>query len=403
LSGLVLAIIALEQTNTLWAWDAAAVPVIRAVRTKESPVIDGKIDDNCWAQAVVFSDLTEHKMQEAAVEQTIVRLLYDDNNIYVAFECLEPEPNILLATERKDDRELWADDWIEVQLDTFHDHLSRCMFVTNPLGTRYDARVGGFGWNTSWGCDWSCACTIAKDRWLAEMAIPIGELHFQCADDVTWGINFHRGEKGRQEISSWSFHKDDSYSARWFGHLTNLDLSAVTVSGRPQLETYVSGTVETNQGTCKVRTGLDVSLRLNSRFVSAFTINPDFGQVEADTDTIELRDTERFLPERRPFFKDGAELFDTPINVYYSRRISDINAGAKITGVDRDWNLGIIDIDGEIVRDDNDTQRRPGFTPRSYFCKFAASRRLQSRRRTGLAFPFARKVRVESANTRPEG
>jgi hypothetical protein len=93
-------------------------------------------------------------------------------------------------------------------------------------------------------------------------------------------------------------------------------------------------------------------MRLNSNMISAFTINPDFGQVEADPDTIELRDTERFLRERRTFFREGSELFKTPLNIYYSRRLIDIDAGAKVTGQGKKWSLGLIDVQGEIERDD---------------------------------------------------
>lgn len=84
----------------------------------------------------------------------------------------------------------------------------------------------------------------------------------------------------------------------------------------------------------------------------ALTINPDFGQVEADPDTIERRDTERFLRERRTFFREGSELFRTPLNIYYSRRLTDIGAGAKITGQGKTWALGLIDVQGEIQRED---------------------------------------------------
>ena len=323
---------------------------IPAVRARTPPVIDGKLDDACWTRAPVATGFTEHRGEQPASEQTIVRVLYDDTNIFVAFECIEPEPDRILATERKYDRELSRDDFVEIQFDTFHDHRSRYIFVVNPLGTRYDARRGFFGTNEAWDCDWSAACTIEKDRWIAEMAIPIGELHFQRGTDVTWGVNFHRQELGIEEESTWSYHTENTFSPQWFGELTGLDLSTAPVDRKPRFETYVSGTARAKDGGSKIQTGLDVSLRLSPQLISAFTLNPDFGQVEADADTITLRDTERFLDERRPFFSEGAELFRTPIRVYYSRRIWDIDAGAKITGVGSKWNMGLIDVEGEIAR-----------------------------------------------------
>jgi len=323
-----------------------------AVRATAPPVIDGRLEDACWADAPVATDFTCHETRRLAAEQTLVRVVYDDAFVYVAFECLEPEPGKIQATERKDDRRLWGEDWVEVQFDTFHDRRTRYIFVVNTLGTRFDARIGVNGWNTSWDSDWPAACTVTEDRWYAELAVPIGELHFLRGDDVTWGINFHREENGREESSTWSYDDDNPYAPRHAGDLTGLDLSAVKVTRRPQLEAYVSATGREERGGDGLRTGLDVSLRLSPTLVGAFTVNPDFGQVEADTDTIELRDTERRLPERRPFFREGAEVFRTPFQVYYSRRIFDIKAGAKVTGVSRDWQSGLLNVEGEILRDD---------------------------------------------------
>ncbi len=250
-----------------------------------------------------------------------MRVLYDDEFIYLGFECTEPEPGKIQATERKYDRTLWGDDWVEVQFDTFCDRRNRYVFAVNSLGTRFDARAGVFGWNVSWDCDWQTACFVDEDCWFAEMAIPIGQLHFLRGQNVTWGINFHRGEKGAEEDSTWSYHSEDTYSPRRFGLLCGLDFSNVRLDGKPKTDIYLSGTKRMIGGKDEISSGVDVSLRLNPQFIGVFTINPDFGQVEADTDTIELRDTERYLPERRLFFREGAELLSTPINVYYSRRI----------------------------------------------------------------------------------
>lgn len=334
------------------------IPSMRAVKTSIPPVIDGKLDDDCWAIAEVATNFIEHKTERLAEEQTAIRVLYDQKNLYVGFECLEPEPNRIQAMVRKHDRWLMDDDWIEAHIDSFHDHRCSYLFMTNSLGTRYDAHRGVFSSSGSWeadavwSCDWSVVCTASADRWFAEMAIPIGSMHFAPKDAVTWGINFDRGEKDKQETSSWSYYNRLPYSARGFGHLTGLDLSGVKVPRQLQFETYVSSTTDLKDDRNEVSTGLDISARLSPQLISAFTINPDFGQVEADPDTIELRDTERFLQERRAFFREGSELFDTPLNIYYSRRFSEIDAGAKLTGQSKEWALGLIDVQGEITRED---------------------------------------------------
>ncbi len=327
-------------------------PSIPAVRTYNPPSIDGKLDDPCWADAPVVTDFWVDDYDRFAVEQTTVRILYDDENLYLAYECEEPEPDKIQGTERKDDRMLRGEDYISVYLDTLHDKRTRYSFSVNTLGTRLDGRYGLFGWNGSWDCDWLAECRVGEDKWVAELSIPIGNLLFVRGKNVTWGINFRRSECGLRERSRWSYKKDSGSrsSARHFGDLTGLDLSNVKIKRRPDIQIYTSGTLRAKGGENEFSTGVDLSLRLTPKLISTFTLNPDFGQVEADSDTIELLDTERTLPERRPFFRDGAEIFETPIDIYYSRRFVDIDAGAKFTGAGQKWNYGMIDVEGEILR-----------------------------------------------------
>jgi len=343
-------------TNTGTAQVRGPARSMEAVRTDTPPVIDGKLDDACWSQANVATDFTDYRIEQPAKEQTFVRVLYDDENLYIAFECVEPDPNSIVGVERRYDQSLHEEDSVTARFDTFHDHRCAYTFGVNTLGTRYDARVGLFDYreDSTWGCDWSAACTVEKDRWFAEMAIPIANMLFDRKDAVTWGLNFYRREKARQESSYWCYRNSRARYPNEFGHLTNLDLAKVKLKQKPSYETYFSASSDLENNSNKLSTGLDMSLRLNSELTSAFTINPDFGQVDADPDTIELRDTERFLRERRPFFREGNELFGSPLNIYYSRRFMDIEAGAKVTGQGRNWALGLLDVQGEIKRDDKE-------------------------------------------------
>lgn len=333
-------------------------PSIVAVRTDSPPVIDGRLDDACWAKANIATDFTETQYVRPLIERTFVRVLYDERCLYVAFECMEPHPEKILATVRKRDRFLRSDDRVDVRIDTFNDRRSGYMFIVNTLGTVWDARQGLFGVDSNWDSNIVVACKVTPDRWFAEMAIPIADMHFEKKDNAAWGINFFRIEKGKQEYSSWSYLNQKPYMPRNYGVLTGLDLAKVKVQSKPEFETYLSSTAELRgAGTGKLEggknefsTGLDMAVKLNSQWISAFTVNPDFGQVEADTDTIELRDTERFLPEKRAFFREGAELFETPLNFYYSRRFLDIEAGAKLTGQASHWAMGMIDVFGNINR-----------------------------------------------------
>jgi hypothetical protein len=329
---------------------------ITAVRTDLPPVIDGQLDEACWSQAEAATDFTDYRIEQLAKQQTLVRVLYDDENIYIAFECVEPDPNGIVGVERKYDQSLREEDYVTVRLDTFHDHRCCYVFSVNTLGTRFDARMGLFDYyeDDTWGCEWTAASSVAEDRWFAEMAIPICNMLFEQKDAATWGVNFYRSDKSLSERSYWCYRNSRARYPNEFGHLTGLDLANVRLKRDPSYETYFSINSDLNESSNKLSTGLDMTLRLNSELTSAFTINPDFGQVEADPDTIELRDTERFLRERRPFFREGNELFGSPLNIYYSRRFVDIEAGGKMTGQGRDWAVGLLDVQGEIERDDKE-------------------------------------------------
>lgn len=174
------AIITLINAEAGWA-ARGHVRAMAAVKTDTIPIIDGKLDEPCWSQANVATDFTNYKTERLAVEQTLVRVLYDDENLYVAFECLEPDPNHIVAVERKYDQTLREEDHVSIRLGTFRDQRCACIFVVNPLGTRYDARIGLFNYrdDVTWGCDWSAACTVVQDRWFAEIAIPIGNMLFE--------------------------------------------------------------------------------------------------------------------------------------------------------------------------------------------------------------------------------
>ncbi len=343
-------------TNTGTAQERGPARSMVAVRTETPPIIDGKLDEACWSKANVATDFTDYRIEQLAKEQTFVRVLYDDENLYVAFECMEPDPNGIVGVERKYDQSLREEDSVTVRLDTFHDQRCCYVFAVNTLGTRYDARMGLFDYyeDDTWGCDWTAACTVDKDRWFAEISIPIRNMLFEQKDAATWGLNFYRREKAKSESSYWCYRNSRARYPNEFGHLTNLDLAKVQLKQKPSYETYFSASSDLNESSNKLSTGLDMSLRLNSELTSAFTINPDFGQVEADPDTIELRDTERFLREKRPFFREGNELFGSPLNIYYSRRFIDIEAGAKMTGQGRNWALGLLDIQGDIERENHE-------------------------------------------------
>ena len=335
---------------------------VKAVRTDTPPVIDGELDDAVWEKAPLLTDFVDTRLDKVALpeHQTFARVLYDDEYIYIGVEMMQ-DPETIIATVRKYDRfVLRFEDYIQVGFDTFFSRKEAYLFLVSPLGVRWDARDSVFGRNESWDADWEAKTTIKEDRWIAEMRIPIGVMHHNRADDVTWGFNLRRQKRQANVPSHWNYDPGAGVPRRVmgpkfiadFGLLTGLDLANSVVRAAPEFETYVSSTVTREEGDVDAifSTGLEMSLRLSPNLISSFTINPDFGQVEADTDTIELRDTERFLPERRTFFNEGAELLRGPVNVYNSRRIIDIELGAKISGNGKRWSMAALDVQGESTR-----------------------------------------------------
>ena len=333
---------------------------IKLVRTDNPPTLDGVLDDPCWAEAGKTSALFNERTFALCTEQTTIYTTYDSENLYVAFECLESDMSSLQANEYRDDRiQIRQDDHVQIRLDTFHDHRNSYVFYTNPVGACLDSRQGLVrdrrGWGQiGWDCNWKVATSLADDRWFVEMIIPLSELLFERKDNQTWGVNFMRKEQRLQEKGYWSLRKDDQDHARNFGHLEGLDLADAAGQRKLWLSPYVSGLFESNSTQeFDGNIGLDATYKVTSDLKAVFTVNPDFGQVEADTDDMILRDIERRLPERRPFFEEGLELFATPLsNLFYSRRIIDIDYGAKLSGKAGPYSLALLDIEGRIDRED---------------------------------------------------
>ena len=333
----------------------ATVPSLRALRVDRPLTVDGVLDEPFWQEADVGTDFTDTRSGQPASDQTAVRIAYTRTHLYIAVECFDERIDEIRATEMREDRFFRGDDWVEVHLDPLHTHNSKYAFFSNPLGTRVDAAEGPSGsFSTSWSAEWDLAATIHDDRWTFEMSIPLSILNYQRADGQTWGMNFTRNLVRTDVTSFWSYNQTDYYKPRHFGHLTGLDLADSTFDNNLEVTPYVTSRTDFNgDSETKLETGGDINLRLTPSITSSWTVNPDFAQVEADADTIELRDTERFLPEKRLFFREGEELFSGRRDLlYYSRRFTDIDAGARVSGDWKNNRFAFIDVHGDIVNED---------------------------------------------------
>ena len=296
------------------------------------PEIDGVLDDEAWENAPVLDDYVQFEPDKGAPAsvRTEVRIVYDDENLYFAFRCFDPNPDqIVLGTER--DKLFMGTDSVDILVDTFHDMRSGYYFRTNPLGVQHDGMVSDNGRvaDTTWDGTWYSAGSMTEEGWSAEMAIPFSTVKHRVGSDQTWGFQTSRYLPRKLEKSFWTGPLEDYRKMDGNGTLTGLDLSAG--SRRLELIPYVMTRFE-KDGDNDVEAGLDARYDFTPSLSGHLTINPDFATVEADQEQVNLTRFELNLPEKRNFFMEGNAAYDQRIRLFYSRRISDIYGGAKFYG-----------------------------------------------------------------------
>jgi hypothetical protein len=336
------ALLALAAVTT-----AADAREITAARTTSPPVIDGRLDDPCWAEAVPSSDFRNFRDEmRPATQQTTVRLCYDAGTLYVAFECLEDDvASISAAIAQRDAEDIpEEDDCVAIALDTFRDNRSSYSFLVSALGTKRDVHASecGRSRDVGWDAVWDVAVATLSDRWTAELAIPFSALRWAAGDSLVWGVDFARVEMPHREYSLWSGAQGEFLDPTGFGTL--LGLSGIEGDAGLELLPYMLGKYDTSRlydypfepagadWSMHGDAGLDVEYAPTPYVTVNATANPDFAQIEADPNQINLSGDEIWLEERRPFFSENADLFQMPLRLLYTRRMEDIVFGGKVTG-----------------------------------------------------------------------
>lgn len=335
---------------------------IKAVRIEIPPKIDGKLDDVCWQNSTKTGDLIQFEPQNGkpATQPTTIYLAYDANNLYVAFECFKSNMDKLSANLTRRDSFFFSDDHVEVLLDTFLDGRNCYAFALNPLGTQTDRRLINEGSNRrtgqsmigtaiSWDCDWQGQASEEADKWMAEFAIPFAELRFSKDTEIaTWGINFWRNDEVPAEEQMWADLGERQYAVSEFGRLTDLPIASLVTKRpvkfkpyatlRPQVLQPADGETTT---ALQPDAGLDFRYPIGD-FTVDLTLNPDFAQIEADPDLVNLTDIPLRFPEKRPFFLEGNELFQMPLDLFYSRTVEDLLGGGKVIGKYNKYNIAFV-------------------------------------------------------------
>ena len=315
--------------------------VLSGRRVPAPPRIDGVIDSTEWANAARAHSFLQYTPQRGAPasNQTEVLISYDSAHFYVAFRVRDAEEPTAQLTRR--DAALLDDDAVIVMLDTYHDRQSGYYFVTNLLGTQADGRIADDGRtiDESWDATWRSAARRTSTGWDAEFAIPLTSVAFRAGDGRSWGINFGRSRRRTLEQSYWAGPLDNAYRMSQAGRVEGLNLTAPPK--RHQVIAYGLARAEEGQSG-DAEAGVDLRYALTPQMALTGTINPDFATIEADVEQVNLTRFEVSLPEKRPFFLEGSELFRQRIRTFYTRRIADIRGGGKLFGRQGPWTLAAI-------------------------------------------------------------
>lgn len=368
------------------------------LNTTESPTIDGIIDDKSWGIVDWAGDFIEREPDEntAPTEQTKFKIVYDKNYIYFAFRCYDKEPSKIV--KRLSRRDGFEGDWIEVNIDSYNDKRTGFSFTTSVSGVKGDEFISNNGnnWDGSWNPIWYMKTNIDKEGWTAEVKIPLSQLKFGNHTEQVWGLQVQRRFFRAEERSTWQRIPQDAPG--WvseFGELRGLvniepqkqlEIQPFAVS---QLETYPEekGNPFRDGENRKWNGGLDAKFGITNDLTLDVTINPDFGQVDADPAAIALDGFQIFFQERRPFFVENKNIFDYRFaenqdNLFYSRRIgrspqgypstsdkeylsipnnTTILGAAKFSGKTKNgWSIGVLEsvTDDEFAKIDDNTNKR---------------------------------------------
>lgn len=367
--------------------DTAAPRAVRAERRTLPVVIDGRLDEEAWTHAPVIDDFKQSDPVQGAAptERTVVRVLYDDEALYVAARLYDTAPDSIVARLGRRDAELEADRF-GFFIDAFNDGRTGYYFGINAAGTLYDGVLMNDDWSDdTWDGVWQADVAIDAEGWTAEIRVPYSQLRFYERDVYTWGINFRRdiARKKEEDYLVFTPRNESGFVSRFYDLVGVHDIqpprqveAVPYVTTRAQFTDPEAGDPFNDGSHYVPGFGADFKVGLTNNLTLNATVNPDFGQVEVDPAVVNLSDIETFFPEKRPFFVEGANVFafgsggsnsnwgfnfGTP-EFFYTRRIGRAPQGSlpdaefsstpdgtrivgatKLTGrVAGSWNVGMV-------------------------------------------------------------
>ena len=321
----------------------------------EPPTIDGELNDPAWETVEWGGDfiLREPEYGLEPKAKTSFKILYDAKNLYISFRCFDVEPDKI--EKRMGRRDGFEGDWVEINIDSYFDQRTAFSFTTTAAGVKGDELISNNGnnWDGNWNPIWYTKSKIDDKGWTVETRIPLSQLRFRNADIQTWGIQMTRRDFRNAERSTWQpIPQNAGVWVSAFGSLT--DIKGIRPQKQIELQPYIVGQADVypaEEGNpfadgfdTNATVGLDGKIGVTSDLVVDFTINPDFGQVEADPSAVNLNGFRIFFNEQRPFFIENRNIFDFQLTgseaggsydtdqLFYSRRIGGQPRGSVITG-----------------------------------------------------------------------
>ena len=303
--------------------------------TTPKPTIDGVLNDVCWNTGEWAGEFTQWIPSEGAKpsQETEFKILYDDRNLYVALRGFDKEPSkISLKGGRRDEM---IGDAMGVTFDSYHDQRTGFEFSVTAAGQKIDLiATNPFEFDFNWNAVWSVKTGLEDSAWVAECEIPLSQLRYSNEPDQVWGMHVWRWIDRLAEESDWEIQSLTGPGFLYsFGELYGI--KDLVKSRRVEIMPYTVGKLKTYEKqpgnpyaedghSFRGSIGLDAKIGLSSNFTADLTVNPDFGQVEADPSVMNLTAFETFYDEKRPFFLEGKNIFKFELgaaNVFYTRRI----------------------------------------------------------------------------------
>lgn len=361
--------------GTLWLPAQVEVPntgdrIASAMPTTHAPKLDGTLEDPVWQTAAVISDFRQREPVETtpATEKTEVRVLYDAHHVYFGIHCYDQNPSAIVATQLRRDLSMDLDDNFAVMIDPALGHRNGYIFQVNPLGTQRDGEIieeqappqNDSIVDPSWDGLWLSAAKIGADGWTATIAIPFSTLNFRGEAEVTWGMNFRRFIRRKNEEDTWSGFRRifGFWRVSQAGQLRGLKeigsgrllvIKPYTLFGAQSFTGQPWGALH--------RLGGDIKYGLASNLIAAGTINTDFSDADVDQQQFNLTPYPIFVPEKRRFFLEDSDVFNFLLwnqdLLFFTRQIGidpisgqevPIDAGGKIAGSAGGFDLGIMDV-----------------------------------------------------------